>query len=41
MKSMLAAFMAIALIGVGAHFSLHALELSAQEVYSGPAVRVD
>ena len=41
MKSMLIAFVAIALIGVGAHFALHELEFSAQEVASGPDVRLD
>lgn len=41
MKSMLIAFVAIAVIGVGAHYALQEVEFSAQEVSSGPSVRLD
>lgn len=41
MKSMLIAFFAIAVIGTGAHFALQEMGFSAQEVSSGPAVRLD
>ncbi len=41
MKSMLAGFAAMILIGVAAYYGLHELGYASWEVYSGPNVRVD
>lgn len=41
MKSMLAGFAAVILIGVAAYYGLHELGFSAEEAYSGPNVRVN
>lgn len=41
MKSMFAAFVAIAVIGIAADYGLGFAGFSVQEVTSGPAVRLD
>jgi len=41
MKSMLAGFVAVAVIGVVAYYGLHEIGFSSQEVYSGENVRLD
>ncbi len=41
MKSMLAGFAAVAVIGVVAYYGLHEIGFSSQEVYSGENVRLD
>lgn len=41
MKAMMAGFVAVAAIGVGAHFALGTLGFSAQEVYSSENVRLE
>ena len=41
MKAMLLGFIAIAVIGVGAYYGLHALGFSSAEMYSGGSVRLD
>lgn len=41
MKALLTGFALIIIISVAAWFGLDALELSSQEVYSGPNVRLE